>query len=268
MAKREIEEIHKHTKESIEYAALIQGAIVSKSEEIISCFKDNFVIWEPKDTVGGDIWLFNKLNEDECLLMIIDCTGHGVPGAFVTMIVKAIEREIMIEIKNNNRFYISPAEIMSKFNKSMKILLKQENKNSLSNVGFDGGIIYYNKKSKILNFAGANTPLFYVKNGEINMIKGDRYSVGYKNCDMNYEYNETIIEIEEGMKFYCSTDGYFDQNGGEKGFSFGKRRFKRIIQENYNLPMSEIKKLFLNKLVDYQGNNERNDDITVIGFEV
>jgi len=267
-AKHQIEFMYKLTQDSIEFASMLQNAIVSKEEELKSFFKDAFALWIPKDTVGGDIWLFNKLNENEALLFVIDCTGHGVPGAFVTMIVKAIEREIITEIERNNSLYISTAEIMSKFNKIMKILLKQENRDSLSNAGFDGGIIYYNKNSNTLLFTGANIPLFYTKTGKVETIKGDRYSVGYKNCDMNYEYTEHFIKVEEGMKFFITTDGYIDQNGGKKGFPFGKKRFKKVIEENYELPMSEIKEKFIEKLSEYQGDNERNDDITVIGFEV
>jgi hypothetical protein len=238
-----------------------------------SFFKDHFVSWIPKDTVGGDIWLFNNLrHNDECLLMYIDCTGHGVPGAFVTMIVKAVEREIVGKILEDSNMDVSPAWIMSFFNKTMKKLLKQETKDSVSNAGFDGGIIYYNRRTQILKFAGAETPLFYITpEGEFKTIKGNRYSVGYKKCDMNYEYKETIIEVQEGMKFFCTTDGYLDQNGGEKDFPFGKKRFSNIIKENYKESMAEIQTIFMMQMQEWESaipNNDRNDDMTVIGFEI
>ena len=272
-SKKKIEVIHKHTRDSIEYASLIQGAVVSSQKDIMPYFKDSFVYWMPKDTVGGDIWLFNELrHKDECLLLFIDCTGHGVPGAFVTMIVKAIEREIVSSLKKHHEYDISPAVIMSHFNKTMKILLKQETKDSISNAGWDGGIIYYNRRTQILKFAGAETPLFYtMPDGEFKTVKGNRYSVGYKKCDMDYEYKETIIEVQEGMKFYCTTDGFLDQNGGEKDFPFGKKRFGNIIKENYNLSMDKQKDIFINQMTQYEmmiPNNERNDDMTLIGFEI
>jgi len=272
-AKKEVEAIHKHTRESIEYASLIQSALLPEKDSLNDFFKDKFVHWHPKDTVGGDIWLFDELrNEDECLLFCIDCTGHGVPGAFVTMIVKAIEREIISILKKDKEMDISPAWVMSYFNRTMKHLLKQETKDSKSNAGFDGGIIYYNKKTQVLKFAGAETPLFYVdKEGEFHTVKGNRYSVGYKKCDMDYQYKETIIDVEEGMKFYITTDGYLDQNGGEKGFPFGKKRFGKIIQENYKKPMEEIQEVFVQEMQTYANtteDNEQNDDMTVIGFEV
>ena len=112
-SKKETESIYKHTRESIEYASLIQSAVISQEEDMKPYFKDSFVYWMPKDTVGGDIWLFNDLrHEDECILMFIDCTGHGVPGAFVTMIVKAVEREIIGKILENPEMEVSPAWVM------------------------------------------------------------------------------------------------------------------------------------------------------------
>jgi serine phosphatase RsbU (regulator of sigma subunit) len=252
-AKKEVEAIHKHTRDSIEYASLIQGALIPEKGTMEPFFKDHFVTWTPKDTVGGDIWLFEQLrHEDECLLMFIDCTGHGVPGAFVTMIVKSIEREIVSKLKKHPEFDISPAIIMGYFNRTMKKLLRQESKDSLSNAGWDGGIIYYNKRTQILKFAGAETPLFYMTNdGEFKTIKGNRYSVGYKKCDSNYEYKETIIEVEEGMKFFCTTDGYLDQNGGSKDFPFGKKRFGNIIKENYTISMEKQKTIFIEEMNKY-----------------
>ncbi len=273
IAKKEIEATHKHTRDSIEYAALIQGAVIPEANLLDSYFKNYFVHWMPKDTVGGDIWLFDELrNEDECLLFFIDCTGHGVPGAFVTMIVKAVEREIVSKILEDSTMDISPAWVMAYFNRTMKLLLKQETKDSKSNAGWDGGVIYYNKKTQILKFAGAETPLFYTDvDGTFNTVKGNRYSVGYKKCAMDYEYKETILEVEEGMKFYCTTDGYLDQNGGEKGFPFGKKRFSNIIKENHLDTMANQKETFLNAMHDYEimvENNDRNDDMTVIAFEI
>jgi len=267
-AKQEVEIIHKNIKDSIEYASLIQGALIPENKTFQDYFQDYFTIWHPKDTVGGDIYLFEKLrSEDECLLMVIDCTGHGVPGAFVTMLVKAIERQIVAKIKHSDEV-VSPANLLSVFNRSMKHLLKQEDKESVSNAGFDGSIIYYNKKDKILKFAGAETPLFYIKDNELKMIKGSRYSVGYKKCKVDYQYQEHIINVEKGMQFYLTTDGYLDQNGGEKGFPFSKKRFKNIINKYHKETMADQQEVLLNELDQYQDEYETNDDITVIGIKI
>ncbi|MEA1917932.1 MAG: PAS domain S-box protein [Campylobacterota bacterium] len=268
LKKQEIESIHKHTRESIEYASLIQGALIPDNKIFRNYFQDYFAIWHPKDTVGGDIYLFEDLrNDDECLLLVIDCTGHGVPGAFVTMLVKAIERQIVAKIKQSDED-VSPANLLGVFNRSMKNLLKQEHEDSISNAGFDGGILYYNKKDKIVKFAGAETPLFYTQDGELKVLKGNRKSVGYKKCEMDYEYKEHIIDVEEGMKFYLTTDGYLDQNGGEKGFCFGKKRFQNIIKEYGDESMADQQEVFLYELDSYEADYERNDDVTLIAFEI
>lgn len=265
-AKQELEAVHKHTRESIEYASLIQNSLIPDNKTFKHFFEDYFAIWEPKDIVGGDIYLMEQVSEDEVILMVIDCTGHGVPGAFVTMLVKAVERQLMANIHKDE--VISPAKILQIFNKSIKHLLKQESEDSISNAGFDGGIIYYNKKTHMLKFAGAETSLFYIDNNELKTIKGNRHSVGYKKSDANYEFTDHTVEVREGMKFYCATDGFLDQNGGEKGFPFSKKRFSNLIKENYKKTFSQQKEILFNSLANYQGDEDRNDDVTVIGFKI
>ncbi|MCJ8326685.1 MAG: SpoIIE family protein phosphatase [Campylobacterales bacterium] len=265
--KNKIEEINKHTKESIEYAALIQNSLIPSIDLINEFFTDSFVIWEPKDIVGGDIYLFPKLiNKDECILMMIDCTGHGVPGAFVTMLVKAIEKQI-ITITNANEEDINPAYILQEFNKEMKSILKQNASDMKFNAGFDGAIISYNKKDKILKYAGAKVPLYYIINDEINTIKGDSHSIGYNTSDINYKFTQHEIKIEEDMTFYLSTDGFLDQTGGLKGFSYGRKKFKELLLNNYKKSMNEQQDIYLSTLNDYQGNEEKNDDITFIALK-
>ncbi len=267
--KEEIEELHKKTKDSIEYASLIQHSLIPDNDIFKKYFTNYMVIWHPKDIVGGDIYLFEELrNDDECMLMVIDCTGHGVPGAFVTMIVKSIERQVISNIINSEED-VSPAEIMSNFNKTMKQLLKQDDDTGIANAGFDGAIVYYNKKDKKLKFCGANTPLFYInEKKELNVIKGNRQSVGYRVCKENYEYTEYIIDVKDDMQFYLSTDGYFDQNGGDKGFPFGKKRFVNIIKEYHEESFADQQEVFLDELCEYQAKEERNDDITLISFKI
>ena len=266
---KEIADSHRHTKESIEYASLIQGALIPNNQIFRHFFQDYFAIWQPKDIVGGDIYLFQELrHKDECLIMVIDCTGHGVPGAFVTMLVKAIERQIVAKIENDINIDVSPAWILKYFNKTMKKLLKQEDNDAISNAGFDGAVLYYNRQEQIIRFAGAELPLFYIKDGEFKIIKGNRQSIGYKKSDSNYEFKEHLIEAKEGMQFYLSTDGYFDQNGGNKGFPFGKKRFQKILEEYKNFSFTDQQEVLLNEMQAYQKDEERNDDVSIIGVKI
>lgn len=265
--KQEVDLVHKQVRDSIDYAAIIQKSLIPDHEKFKNQFSDHFVIWEPKDVVSGDIYFFEQLRAgDESLLMLIDCTGHGVPGGFVTMLVKAIEKQIIAEINYSDE-EISPAKILSTFNNTIKDMLQQYSKTSMSNVGFDGGIVYYNKTKKLLKFAGAETPLFVVKNNALDVIKGSRHSVGYKSCKTDYEYQEHMIEIQNNMKIYLSTDGYFDQSGGDKGFGFGKKRFKQVLSSFDEESMSTQKDIFINEMIEYQGSLDRNDDITVAGIK-
>jgi len=273
IAKKEIEATHKHTRESIEYAALIQSSLVPDNHLFRKYFQEYFVIWHPKDTVGGDIYLFNEIRDDECLIFCVDCTGHGVPGAFVTMIVKAVEAQLMAEIYNNPDMQISTSWIMTYYNNTLKKMLKQDQPDCVSNVGWDGSVLYYNKKEKLIKFSGAESPFFYRKpNGEIVTVKGTRKSVGYKQSPMDYKYKETIIEnVEVGTKIFLTTDGYLDQNGGPKDFPFGKKKFIQIIDDYGEESMSDLQEMFLYVMAEWEEqieHNDRNDDMTVIGFTI
>jgi serine phosphatase RsbU (regulator of sigma subunit) len=266
--KDQIEEINTHTRQSIEYSALIQNSLIPGNERLKPYFDEFFVTWQPKDTIGGDIYLFDELrSSDECLFMVIDCTGHGVPGAFLTMLVKAIEKQVVTLIKENDN-EVNTADVLKLFNREIKSTLKQDRNSTLSNAGFDGGIIYYNKKQNILRFSGANTPLYYVQEGELSAIKGDRYSVGYKTSDINYEFTQHTIKVSAGMNFYLTTDGYIDQNGGAKGFPFGKRKFEHIIRQHYQKPLAIQQEIFSEQLSKYQEDEERNDDITLMAIKI
>lgn len=265
---KEIRELHKHTRDSIKYAALIQHSIIPSNDLFKKYFSEYLVIWHPKDIVGGDIYFFEELRtEDECLMFVIDCTGHGVPGAFVTMLVKAIERQIVSNILYSDEI-VNPAKLLAVFNRSMKHLLKQEDENSISNAGFDGAILYYNKKDKVMKYAGANTPLFYLEDGELTTLKGDKHSIGYKKSDAKFEFTEYIINTKEGMQFFLSTDGYLDQNGGDKGFPFGKKKFSEIITNNQNETFADVQEILMETLMEYQKDEDRNDDVTVIGIKI
>jgi ABC-type amino acid transport substrate-binding protein/serine phosphatase RsbU (regulator of sigma subunit) len=267
-AKLEVELVHKRTQDSIQYASLIQNVLIPDKKLFAQYFKEHFTIWEPKDIVGGDIYLFEQLrNEDECLIFVIDCTGHGVPGAFLTMLVKAIERQISLSILNSNK-EVNTAQILTKFNQSMKHLLKQDNDNCISNVGFDGQVLYYNKKDNIVKCSSARNEIFYVQDNTLHTIKPDKCSIGYKETSQTFQFTEHIIDVSQETTLYISTDGYWDQLGGEKERSFGKRRLKELLLEIQNDSLENQKEKLLYRLANYQANYPRIDDITFIGIKV
>jgi len=197
---------------------------------------------------------------------VIDCTGHGVPGAFVTMLVKAIERQVIGMIKSSND-NVSPAKILSIFNIRMKELLKQDGNPSISNAGFDGQVMYYNKKEKVLKFASARNEIIYYQDDELKIIKGDRHSVGYKDSDKNFEFSEHIVDVSKETTLYLCSDGYWDQNGGEKDLPFGKRRLKKMLAEIHKESMADQQEEFIYRFEEYKGESVVSDDITVIGLK-
>lgn len=264
----ELQELHESVKSSIEYAGIIQSSLISSPEVLKSYFKESFAVWQAKDTVGGDIYIFEEINENECLLFLIDCTGHGVPGALGTVLVKAIERNIVANIVNGKDKDISPASLLGIFNRSIKHLLKQNSKDNFSNVGFDGSILYYNRLTQELRFASSNTVIMHLRDKEIKEYKGDRQSIGYKTSSENYEYKEQTIRLENNDVIFVSSDGLYDQNGGVKDLPMGRRKIREILIENSDETLNDIKELILYELGKYQGKNRRNDDISFLSFKI
>lgn len=268
-AKRVIEAAHKKMTDSINYASLIQYSIIPEEKSFQNNFSDYFTLWKPRDVIGGDVYLFTEFRDrDECLLMVIDCTGHGVPGAFVTMLVKAIERQVVGKINQDPSIEISPGWILGYFNKTIKNLLHQEDPKSICNAGFDGGILLYNRKKNLVKYAGAELPLFVIQDGVINTIKGDRQSVGYRSCDFDFSFKDNHIEIDKDTYLYLTTDGYIDQNGGDNDFPFGKKQLKNILLKIYQENFSTQKEILLQKNIEYQKQEESTDDVTIVGLKI
>jgi serine phosphatase RsbU (regulator of sigma subunit) len=265
---QELEESHKNINDSIAYASLIQHSILPSQKPLERYFKDSFLFWEPKSQVGGDIYFITELDSrDELLIMVIDCTGHGVPGAFVTMLVKAIETQIVGDIASK-KLEPSPAKILQYFNSSIKELLRQDREDSLSDAGFDGQVIYFKKSQNIIKCASARNDIFYIQNGELHTIKGDRSSIGYKNSNIEFSFKEYSIDTSIPTSLYLSSDGYWDQLGGERERSFGKKRLKSLIKKIADKPMVEQEGVLMSELLRYQRNFERQDDITFIGLKI
>jgi len=260
---KELIEINKKMEDNIRYASFIQNAILPSSHEFARFFKDYFIYWEPKDIVGGDIYFFEISNEDEAYLFVIDCTGHGVSGAFLTMLVKAIQEQLLSTLSQKKH---TPASILQDINTILKKLLPQED--SQANVGLDAGIIYINKKEQTLSFSGANIPLYYIEKDQLHILKPNRTSIGYTKSKKDYHFTEQTLKYKDDIYFYITTDGFIDQNGGEKEFPFGKKRFKTLLLQHYKKAMLEQKEIYKKALLEYQGKHERNDDITLIGFSL
>jgi serine phosphatase RsbU (regulator of sigma subunit) len=162
----------------------------------------------------------------------------------------------------------NPSEILQRLNKVIKTTLRQDTEESESDDGLDAAICYINRTGNHLTFAGAKLALYYVYNQEVTIIRGDRQSIGYKRSELSYQFTHHDIEIQAGMKFYLSTDGFIDQTGGSKGISLGRRRFSNLLVEQSRHPYSQQQQHLWQAFNTYRGNHVRVDDVTVIGFGV
>ncbi len=258
IAKETAEEANKAIMESIEYAEIIQSSLLPNMQQVKTYIPDSFFLWMPRDVVGGDM-LYAEQVENGFIVAVVDCTGHGIPGAFMTMIVSTNLRRIIREQTSH-----SPADILNQLNFLVKTSLQQDTEYAKSDDGLDIAICLVIKDTLI--FAGARLPLYYIHNDQLTMVKGDKQSLGYKRSDVNFIFTNHIIKIETGMSCYLSTDGFTDQLGGHKRLLLGKKRFKKLLLDNYQRPFAEQSQIILQAFNDYKGNNDRQDDVTVVGF--
>jgi len=248
--------------ESIQYAQRIQKSLLPNIKYIQERLPDSFFLWMPREIVGGDIFI-TELREDIFLIALLDCTGHGVPGAFMTMLASSGLKQIIAD-----KAELKPGKILQRMNVNIKEILQQDTENAFSDDGLDAAVCLVNLKEQILNFAGAKLPLYISQNREITVVKGDKQSIGYKRSDIHFEFTDHIIKIEPEMRFYMATDGFADQAGGEKGFPFGSRRFVNLLQEHAEKPFETQKAVLLQIFDEYRGDYDHRDDVTVIGFGI
>ncbi len=254
------ETANKKIMDSIRYAQLIQSSLLPNPENIKAAFPHSFFLWMPRDIVGGD-FIFTDWFEDGLIISVGDCTGHGVPGAFMTLIASFGLRKI---IRDEGRR--DPAEILRRLSFLVKTTLQQDTDYALSDDGLDAAICLINPAEKTLTFAGAKLPLIYVRNNEVVFVKGDRKSIGYKKSEMNFNFSNHKISIEAGMCFYLFSDGFTDQLDADDRERFGIRRLISLVKDHYQELFETQRESFLNAFNEHKGENERQDDVAVVGF--
>ncbi len=246
---------------SIQYAQNIQRAILPVRNQIKNLF-ESFIIYRPKDIVSGDFYWFTKV-KDIVFLAAVDCTGHGVPGAFMSMIGSSHLNEIVLE-----KQVTEPAKILSLLNEKIIESLRQDE--TENNDGMDVCFISIDLKSNKITFSGAKRPLFIFKNktSEFDEIKGDRISIGgAKKKKDDEKFNNHIINAEKGDILFLSSDGLTDQNNLERK-RFGSNRLKEVILNNISESMDKQKEIIEKELNDFQQDEEQRDDITLIGIKI
>ncbi len=265
----ELQDQNKQIRASLQYALTIQQAILPEKQTLNKYF-ENFIVFKPKDVVSGDFFWFshlkNQVNSVEKLFIaVVDCTGHGVPGAFMSLIGNRMLSEII-----NERKIFNPATILKELNNMLNIVLHQD-----SSENFDGmdvclcSIEKANAEQYYITFAGANRPLFYYTQGsdKINVIKGNRKSIGGLMPDIDNEFeNKQIILNPDDMLFLC-TDGLQDQNN-DNSKKFTSYRLHNLLLSNIDKPMEEIGEVIVDTYDSFKGSAYQRDDITILGVKL
>lgn len=256
-----IEEKNKDITDSIEYAKTLQDAILPDIDTVMNLLPDSFVFFRPRDIVSGDFyWYYRKGNKH--FIIAADCTGHGVPGAFVSMVCNNLLNEVIIH-KNLD----DPGKILTEVNKSVYSVFQKEGTKTRANDGMDISLCVYDPSTRHLGFAGAMNPALLVRNNNLIELPADKISIG-GSAKPGFKFSTMEVELQPNDSIYIFSDGFHDQFGGTKGKKFMFRNFKKMLSEISLLsPKEQIKELD-KSLQSWQGNYERIDDILVIGFKV
>ncbi|MGL1886348.1 MAG: response regulator [Reichenbachiella sp.] len=262
---KELAEVNKRLMDSIRYALTIQNAMLMSPENIKEAFTDFFLVFKPLDVVSGDFyWLAETEDEDGNALTCIanvDCTGHGVAGALMSMIGESLLNQIVHEHEITDA-----AEILENLNIGVQEILNQsENQN---HNGMDASILVLDREKSIAYFAGAKQNLLYSENGKIVNIKGERMSIGgFTETDRAYVRH--LIQFVDGETcFFMFSDGYPDQFGGPNNKKFGSNKLLDVIENTLDKSMSEQKEILERTLKDWMGEEKQTDDIMVMGIKV
>ncbi|WP_019626115.1 biofilm regulation protein phosphatase SiaA [Thioalkalivibrio sp. ALJT] len=258
-ANREMAAAQKQIRDSIDYAGLIQRALLPDNQLRNTLGHDHFVLWHPRDGVGGDFYLFRREGE-RFLVGVVDCAGHGVPGALMTMLARAAFDDAM-----NRHGLHSPARLLKHADAVLREMVRQSEMPSSVATNLDAGLVLVEPTARRLRFAGARIGLYWSDGEQVVELPGGRRAL----CDRRQgEYSDREVMVASGRTYYMVTDGYLDQAGGELGFGFGNARFAELLQDHAAQPMAAQAEAIRAALATYQGDYEQRDDVTVLAFRV
>jgi serine phosphatase RsbU (regulator of sigma subunit)/putative methionine-R-sulfoxide reductase with GAF domain len=256
-----IEEKNKDITDSIKYAKKIQLALMPDTDLLRGPFPESFVYYRPKDIVSGDFYWIEKFTEDIVVFAAADCTGHGVPGAFMSLICNDLMSQVI-----KDQSVTTPGQALRILDDRLRAMLNKSADHS-SNDGMDIALCAYHPKKKLLQYAGAHRPLLLVRNGEMIEYKPSKHSIGgYLTGEKNFEDNN--IQLLDGDCVYVLTDGYSDQFGGQDGKKFKFKKLQKLIQSISHMPMNDQHDLLEEAFVSWRGKHEQVDDVCVIGVKV
>jgi sigma-B regulation protein RsbU (phosphoserine phosphatase) len=247
--------------DSIKYARIIQNAVLPAIDYIDELLSENFILYKPKEILSGDFYWVRHINQF-IVIVITDCTGHGVPGALMSMLGISFLNEIV-----QKREITQANQALNELRKHVKQALHQTGKKGEADDGMDLVLCVLDTKTNMLQYAGAVNPLYLVQNGELNEIKADRMPIGfYPNEKPSFTNHE--IQLKEGDILYLFTDGFIDQFGGEKGNKYNVKKLQEKLLEIHEKPMIIQKELLEQELTNWMRGYQQTDDILVMGLRV
>jgi serine phosphatase RsbU (regulator of sigma subunit) len=257
--KTELEFAARRITDSLIYAQRIQDALLPSETYMKKYFRESFILYKPKDIVSGDFyWIGEK--KDIRFIVAADCTGHGVPGALISMIGHDLLEKIIV-----TEGCLQPGMILDRMNEALgETFSREKNTGTVIRDGIDIGICAIDIKRKKISFAGAFFPLFVIRENRLIEIKGDKNTLGITKEGGTFRNNEE--DLLEGDILYLFSDGYVDQFGGEENKKFMYRRFRYLLMNIHNFPLADQKAILDDNIRTWQGSNPQVDDILVIGF--
>lgn len=256
----ELENKNKSITDSLNYAQRIQEALLPSEDYLKKYFKESFILYKPKDIVSGDFyWIGEK--GDKIFIIAADCTGHGVPGALMSM----IGHDLLDKIINGENID-KPGKILDRMNKALgETFSSEKNIGTIIRDGMDLGVCSVDRKKKKLEYSGAFFPLYYIRENRLLEIKGDKFTLGMTPAGVNYTNNE--MELMDGDMMYMFSDGYVDQFGGEANKKFMYRRFKYLLMTIHHSTVADQRSMLDDSINNWMSGLPQIDDILVIGFK-
>ncbi len=257
---KQLLEQNKDITASIYYAQRIQQSILQTQDQLRGYFSNSFLLYKPKDIVSGDYYWFY---EDDVYKYVaaIDCTGHGVPGAMMSMVANSMFKEVFMNRKISN-----PSEILKALDEELEKSINK-NQDATFNDGMDVSLIRIDKLTNELAFAGAFRSILISRNGEITELKGSRYPIGFYS-GVTKEYETQVFQLEKNNGVYLFTDGFIDQFGGEKNKKLNKSNFKELLSTIHEMDMEEQEAFVEYSFNNWKQDNDQTDDVLVIGIRV
>ena len=256
----EINNENKNVLDSLNYAGNIQQALSPKEKHLLYLFDSAFILNKPKDIVSGDFYWFTKI-QGKIIVFLADCSGHGIPAAFMSILGTSLLSHIVHEENNCN-----PALILQRLDYKIKKAFDQNELNEeLTGEGMDAVVCTIDYEKNVIYYSGAQRPLYLSQNGEVNVFNGCKHMVGGF-LENEKRFENKVIPFNEGDNMYMFTDGYHDQLGQMTGRKYMASNFKNYISEIHSLPMLEQKSLLLKNLEVWKGNNTQTDDVLIMGI--